>query len=376
MNPQDRVIGILGGGQLAKMSAQAARKLGFSVKVLDPTPNCPASMVAEQVLGSFKEREDIRKFLQGCHVLTFDIEHVETTILKEFSETIKIIPSPEVLSLIQNKLEQRRAYQKAGLPIPKFIEVKTLEDLKKLLPCVQKSITGGYDGRGTTILKSEEDLSKALPCPSFVEEYLDLEKELGVMVVRSDKGEVALYDVVEMVFHPEGNLLDFLFCPADIDPSLAKEAKELALEAVKAINGFGLFGVELFLDKQGKLYVNEVAPRPHNSGHHTIEACYTSQFEQHIRVITGLPLGSTRLLSPAVMINLLGEEGYFGKPIYEGLEKAMAIPGVSVHIYGKKETFPLRKMGHVTILGETTEEALAKARQVKNLLKVKGEVQK
>ncbi len=376
MNPQDMVIGILGGGQLAKMSAQAARKLGFSVKVLDPTPGCPASMVAEQVLGSFRDREDIRKFLQGCHVITFDIEHVETTILKEFSETIKIIPSPDVLSLIQDKLEQRRAYQKAGLPIPKFVEIKTPEDLKTLLPCVQKSITGGYDGRGTTILRSEEDLSKALPCPSFVEEYLDLEKELGVMVVRSEKGEVALYDVVEMVFHPEGNLLDFLFCPADIDPSLAEEAKELALEAVKAINGFGLFGVELFLDKKGKLYVNEIAPRPHNSGHHTIEACYTSQFEQHIRVITGLPLGSTRLLSPAVMINLLGEEGYFGKPRYEGLEKALAIPGVSVHIYGKRETFPLRKMGHVTILGETTEEALAKARQVKKLLKIKGEVQK
>lgn len=376
MNPQDVVIGILGGGQLAKMSSQSARKLGFTIKVLDPTPECPASTVAQQIVGSFKDPEDIKNFAKECDIITFDIEHIEVAPLLELLPEKKIVPSPKVLLLIQNKLEQRRAYQKAGLPIPKFIEIKTPEDLKTLLPCVQKSITGGYDGRGTAILKSEEDLSKALPCPSFVEEYLDIEKELGVMVARNENGEVAVYDIVEMVFHPEGNLLEYLFCPAKVDPVLAKETKELAIEAIKAIDGFGLFGVELFLDKKGKLYVNEIAPRPHNSGHHTIEACYTSQFEQHIRVITGLPLGSTKLLSPAVMLNLLGEEGYYGKPIYEGLKKAMALPGVSVHIYGKKETFPLRKMGHVTILADTVEEALEKAKEVKKIFKVKGERQR
>lgn len=374
MKLQDLVIGIIGGGQLAKMSAQAARKMGFSVKVLDPTLGCPASMVAEQVLGSFKDPEIIKNFVKLCDVITFDIEHVEISPLLELQSEKRIIPSPQVLSIIQNKLEQRKVYKKAGLPVPKFKEIKDLTELEKAIPCVQKSITGGYDGRGTVILRWKEDLSKALPLPSFIEDLLDLEKELALVVARSEKGEIAVYDVVEMVFHPEGNLLDYLSCPAQIDPKTTQLAKELAIEAVRAINGYGLFGVELFLDKRGNLYINEVAPRPHNSGHHTIEACYTSQFEQHIRVITGLPLGSTKLLTPAVMINLLGEEGYYGKPIYEGLEEALAIPGVSVHIYGKKETFPLRKMGHVTILGETLEEALSKAKKVKSLIKVKGEV--
>ncbi|MEZ0343792.1 MAG: 5-(carboxyamino)imidazole ribonucleotide synthase [Caldimicrobium sp.] len=376
MNPQDMVIGILGGGQLAKMSAQAARKMGFSVKVLDPTPGCPASMVAEQVVGSFKDPEEVKNFVKLCDIITFDIEHVEVSPLLEIQKEKKIIPSPQVLSLIQNKLEQRKAYKRAGLPVPEFKEIKDFTELEKAIPCVQKSITGGYDGRGTVILRTKEDLSKALPLPSFIEELLEIEKELAVMVVRNEREEIAVYDVVEMVFHPEGNLLDYLFCPAQIDLKTARLAQELAIEAVKAIEGYGLFGVELFLDKRGNLYINEIAPRPHNSGHHTIEACYTSQFEQHIRVITGLPLGSTKLLSPAVMMNLLGEEGYYGKPIYEGLKEALAIPGVSVHIYGKKETFPLRKMGHVTILGETLEEALSKAKKVKELLKVKGEVKK
>lgn len=376
MNPQEVVIGILGGGQLAKMSSQAARKLGFAVKVLDPTPGCPASTVAEQVVGSFRDPEDIKRFAELCDIITFDIEHVEVSPLLELSPKKKVIPSPQVLSLIQNKLEQRKAYKRAGLSVPEFKEVKDISELEKAIPCVQKSITGGYDGRGTVILKSKEDLKKALPFPSFIEELLELEKELAIMVVRSERDEFAVYDVVEMVFHTEGNLLDYLFCPAQIDPETSRLAKELAIEAVKAIGGFGLFGVELFLDKRGNLYINEIAPRPHNSGHHTIEACYTSQFEQHIRVITGLPLGSTKLLTPAVMMNLLGEEGYYGKPIYEGLKEALSIPGVSVHIYGKKETFPLRKMGHVTILGETLEEALSKARKVKSLLKVKGEVRK
>lgn len=376
MNPQDMVIGILGGGQLAKMSAQAARKLGFSVKVLDPTPDCPASMVAEQVVGSFKDPEEVKKFVKLCDIITFDIEHVEVSPLLEIQKEKRIIPSPQVLSLIQNKLEQRKAYKRAGLPVPEFKEIKDFTELEKAIPCVQKSITGGYDGRGTVILRTKEDLSKALPLPSFIEELLEIEKELAVMVVRNEREEIAVYDVVEMVFHPEGNLLDYLFCPAQIDSKTARLAQELAIEAVKAIEGYGLFGVELFLDKRGNLYINEIAPRPHNSGHHTIEACYTSQFEQHIRVITGLPLGSTKLLSPAVMMNLLGEEGYYGKPIYEGLKEALSIPGVSVHIYGKKETFPLRKMGHVTILGETLEEVLSKAKKVKELLKVKGEVKK
>lgn len=376
MNPGDVVIGILGGGQLAKMSAQAGRKLSFKIRVLDPTPECPASQVAEQVVGSFRDPEIVKSFAMTCHILTFDLEHVDVTPLFDLKRKIRIVPAPETLTLIQNKFEQRQALYKAGLPVPKFSVVSNKEDLEKKLPIVQKSLVGGYDGRGTVILKSKEDLEKALPLPSLVEEYVEIEKEIALMVVRNDKGEFRIYDPVEMVFHPEGNLLDYLFCPADLSERLTRDVKELALEAVKAIGGVGLFGVELFLDKRENLYINEIAPRPHNSGHHTIEACVTSQFEQHIRVITGLPLGSEKLLSPAVMLNLLGEPGFYGKPVYENLGKVLAIPGVSVHIYGKKETFPLRKMGHVTVLGETLQEALKKATIIKEILKVKGEVKK
>lgn len=376
MNPQEVVIGILGGGQLAKMSAQAGRKLSFRIRVLDPTPGCPASQVAEQIVGSFRDPEAVKAFAETCHILTFDLEHVDVSPLFELKSKIRIVPAPETLALIQNKYEQRLAYLRAGLPVPKFSVVSTPDELRSQIPIVQKSLIGGYDGRGTVILKNEEDLEKALPLPSLVEEYLEIEKEIALMVVRNDRGEFRVYDPVEMVFHPEGNLLDYLFCPADLSDKLLKAVKELAIEAVKAIDGVGLFGVELFLDRRGNLYINEIAPRPHNSGHHTIEACVTSQFEQHIRVITGLPLGAEKLLSPAVMVNLLGEPGFYGKPIYEGLEKVLAIPGVSVHLYGKKETFPLRKMGHVTILGETLQDALNKARLVKEILKVKGEVKR
>ncbi|MFN3921703.1 MAG: 5-(carboxyamino)imidazole ribonucleotide synthase [Caldimicrobium sp.] len=372
----DWVIGILGGGQLAKMSAQAARKFSFKVKVLDPTPDSPASQVAEQVVGSFKDPHTVKKFAEKCDIITFDIEHVDISLIKELSDTKRIIPTPQILEIIQNKYEQRKLYQKAGLPVPHFQLLEDPKELEKYLPVVQKSITGGYDGRGTVVLKSKEDIVNALTGPSFIEEYLELEKELAVIVVKNERGEYVLYEPVEMIFHPEGNLLDYLLCPTDLEEKIVREAKELALEAVNCLGGIGLFAVELFLDKKGKLYLNEIAPRPHNSGHHTIEACYTSQFEQHIRVITGLPLGSPKLLSPAVMFNLLGEPNYYGKPIYEGLEEALKTPGVSVHIYGKKETFPLRKMGHVTVLAETVKEALKIAKKLKEILKVKGEVRK
>lgn len=370
------VIGILGGGQLAKMSAQAARKFSFKVKILDPAPECPASQVAEQIIGSFRDPQTVKTFVEECDIITFDIESVDLSLIKDLNDSKKFIPSPQLLEKIQNKYEQRKALARAGLPIPNFKLLEDPEDLEKLFPIVQKTIYGGYDGRGTVVLKTKEDLKKKLSGQTFVEEYIEIEKELAVIVAKNEKGEYAIYDPVEMFFRPEGNILDYLICPAEIDPSIAEEAKNLALETIAALKGVGLFAVELFLSKEGKLYVNEVAPRPHNSGHHTIEACYTSQFEQHIRVITGLPLGSSKLLSPAVMFNLLGEDSYFGKPIYEGIEIALKTPGVSVHIYGKKETFPLRKMGHVTVLGETLREALQKAQALKKILKVKGEIKK
>ncbi|MFN3504889.1 MAG: 5-(carboxyamino)imidazole ribonucleotide synthase [Caldimicrobium sp.] len=358
------------------MSAQAARKFSLKVKVLDPTPECPASQVAEQILGSFRDPQTVKNFVEQCDIITFDIESVDLSLIKEVGYSKKFIPSPHLLEIIQNKYEQKRVLSMAGLPIPKFKLLENPQDLESLLPVVQKTVYGGYDGRGTVVLKTKEDLKKKLSGLTFVEEYIEIEKELAVIVAKNEKGEYVIYDPVEMVFYPEGNLLDYLMCPAEIEANLAKEAKNLALETIDALKGVGLFAVELFLSKDGNLYVNEVAPRPHNSGHHTIEACYTSQFEQHIRVITGLPLGSSKLLAPVVMFNLLGEEGYYGKPIYEGLEIALKTPGVSVHIYGKKETFPLRKMGHITVLGESLKEALQKAKNLKRILKVKGEIRK
>ncbi|NJE25943.1 5-(carboxyamino)imidazole ribonucleotide synthase [Thermococcus sp. MV5] len=373
MNPTAFTIGILGGGQLAKMSAQEAKKLGFNVIVLDPTPSCPASMVAEQIVGRFDDADRIFELAERSDVLTYDIESVNVEALKQLVKEKPVIPSPKVLEIIQDKLIQKKVLKKAGVPVPWFKEIKSLDELENLVPVVQKARKGGYDGRGVVVLRSKEDFPKILKVPSYVEELVEIEKELAVIVVRDEDGNMEVYPVVEMIFNSRGNLLDMLLAPARIDVGISEEVQEIALKAVKALGGVGVFGVELFLAKDGRVLVNEIAPRPHNSGHYTIEACATSQFEQHIRVLTGLPLGSAELLTPAVMINLLGEEGYYGKPIYEGLKKGLEIPGVYVHIYGKRETFPFRKMGHVTIIDRSLDRAIEKARRLKSILKVRGE---
>ena len=241
------------------------------------------------------------------------------------------------------------------------------------MPVVQKVKFGGYDGRGVVVIKTEEDLKEAINQPSYIEEFVDIEKELAVIVVRDSNKNIKTYPVVDMVFNPKGNLLDYLIAPADLDDNISNQAKEIAASAIEALDGVGVFGVELFLDKKGRILLNEVAPRPHNSGHYTIESCETSQFEQHIRILSNLPLGSTYQMIPSVTINLLGEQGYRGNPIYEGLEKVMSIDGVYVHIYGKRKTFPFRKMGHVTIIDKDKNKALKKAKFVKENLKVKGD---
>jgi 5-(carboxyamino)imidazole ribonucleotide synthase len=241
-------------------------------------------------------------------------------------------------------------------------------------PVVQKLRRGGYDGRAVALFRGPQDLGRLLPGPSMLETLVDLDRELAVMVARGLDGDVRAYPVVEMEAHPTANLLDLLVAPARIPPEVAEAARDLACRTVEALDGVGVFGVELFLAKDGALTVNEVAPRPHNSGHYTIEACLTSQFEQHLRAVTGLPLGSTDLVMPAAMINLLGEPGHSGPPLVEGLSETMAIPGVAVHIYGKAETRPFRKMGHVTVLDPDVNEARAKALRVRDLLRIKAEV--
>lgn len=370
-------IGIIGGGQLGKMMAQEAKKMGFTVVILDPTPGCPAASVSDaQIVADFYDEKKLEELVEKSDVATYDIEHIATEPLKRLQDKgYSILPSPYLLEVIQDKLAQKEILKKAGIPVARFtkIEQVNIDEFKKFgFPLVQKTRKGGYDGRGVAVIRSEEDMAKALYNDSYVEELVDIEKELAVMVARSTKGEIISYPVVEMTFDERANICDMVIAPARIEKDLEEKAMEIAKEVVKALDGVGVFGVEMFLDKKGKILVNEIAPRPHNSGHYTIEACATSQFEQHIRAICGLPLGSTKLLSPAVMVNLLGEEGYDGIPLVEGFEEALSIEGLYFHFYGKKITRPYRKMGHVTVIDDDVEKAIEKAKKAKNILKVKA----
>ncbi len=352
--------------------------MGLRVTILDPTPNSPAGQVAdEQILGGFNDAEKLRALVTRSEVTTYDLEHIDTVSLKKFyAEGHRLYPAPALLEIIQDKLLQKETLAHHGIPVPAYqkVEKPSLEIFKRFgFPLVQKARFGGYDGRGVAVLRNAADFSQAMSVESTIETCIALEKELAVIVARDQEGNTKSYPVVEMLFDPRGNLLDLSLAPARIAEPLAQEAQNLASAAVQALEGVGVFGVELFLSREGKLYVNEIAPRPHNSGHYTIEACVTSQYEQHLRAIMGWPLGDAQLLRPAAMLNLLGEPGFSGKPIILGLHEALAIPGLSFHLYGKAETRPLRKMGHVTILGETLEEVLSKAQRAKAVLRIEAE---
>lgn len=373
-------VGVLGGGQLGKMLALAAGNWHLPIFFLDESKDFPAGPYATGFTeGSFKNYDDVYRFGKEMDVLTIEIEHVNTDALLALEkEGKKIYPQPSKLNIIKDKGLQKQFYQERNLPTSRFrlfengeAIAKSIENQELKLPFVQKSRTAGYDGRGVAIIRSEADLkTKLLPEASVVEDLVDIQKELAVIVARNERGEVAAFPAVEMEFNPEANLVEFLLCPAQIDPKIEQEAENLAKAVIEAYDLCGLLAVELFLTKDNQLLINEVAPRTHNSGHHTIDSCYTSQFEQHLRSILNLPLGSTHMKSPSVMLNLLGAEGFTGPVFYDGLDKCLAIEGVKPHIYGKAATKPFRKMGHVTILGETVDQAKAKATQVQQLLRV------
>lgn len=368
-------IGIIGGGQLGKMMAQKAKKMGFHISILDPSQKCPAAAFADElIVGSFYDKEKITQLVTHNDVTTFDIEHIDTETLKILSNAgHKIFPSPYLLEIIQDKLLQKKVLFENGIPVPKFQNVESPETLLQVkFPFVQKARKGGYDGRGVVVLKNESDLPNAIRVESMLEELINFDKELAIMVARSTTGEIKTYPVVEMIFDNRANICDLVIAPARIEKHLAEKATRIAVKSVEILSGVGIFGIEMFLAGEN-IYVNEIAPRPHNSGHYTIEASATCQFEQHIRAITGLPLGSTELLSPAVMLNLLGEEGHKGKPIIEGLNEALRIPGLSFHFYGKETTSPFRKMGHVTILNNILDVAIQQAEKIKSILKIKSE---
>lgn len=368
-------LGIIGGGQLGKIMSQKAKKMGFHVTILDPTFNCPAAQVSDKhIVGGFHDNEKLEQLVQETDVTTFELEHVDTTILKElFDNGHNIHPSPYVIELIQNKYEQKKLLDERGVPVPAYKNVESEEDLSSFgFPVIQKAKKEGYDGKGVYMLKSLQDVKNAIKAESFIEELVDIDKELAIIVARNIEGEIKCYPVVEMLFDDRTNICDIVMAPAKISKEIEEQALEISIKSIEVLNGVGIFGVELFLTGSGKILVNEIAPRPHNSGHYTVEACATSQFEQIIRAVTNLPLGSTKLVSPSVMVNLLGEEGYEGEPFIHGIHDALSIPELSFHFYGKSFTKPFRKMGHITVLDDDIDVALEKAMQAKSILKIKG----
>ncbi|MFN2429975.1 MAG: 5-(carboxyamino)imidazole ribonucleotide synthase [Cryomorphaceae bacterium] len=372
----DFKLGVLGGGQLGRMLLQEAVNTDIKLSALDPDASAPCHQIVHEFKhGSFKDAATVVEFGKDKDVVTVEIEHVSIEGLKELEKQgVKVFPQPDLLAIVQDKGLQKEFYQKHDIPTAPFKLVKDKAELLEnidLLPVAQKMRTGGYDGRGVSILKSEADLDKAFDVPSVLESFVPFEKELSVIAARNEAGEIVTFPAVELDFNPDANLVELLFAPAKISKETEEKASAVARKTIEAFGLVGLLAVELFLTKDGDILVNEVAPRPHNSGHHTIEANVTSQYAQHLRAILNLPLGSTDLIRPAAMVNLLGAPGHEGSAVYEGLEEIMAIPGVYVHIYGKAVTKPFRKMGHVTITANTADEAREKAMKVKSIIQVK-----
>ena len=368
-------LGVLGGGQLGRMLIQETINYDVQVHCLDPDAEAPCRDIAHSLtVGSLNDFDTVYQFGKNKDVITVEIENVSIEALEKLeAEGKKVFPQPAVLKIIRDKGLQKQFYADHNIPTPAFYLVNNKEEINNYIsefPFMQKMRTGGYDGKGVTPLRSEKDMETAFEVPSVLEKFVDFEKELSVIVARNENGETKVYPTVECEFSPEANLVEFLFSPADVTPAIEKAAEELAISIIDKLGMVGILAVELFLTKDGQLLVNEIAPRPHNSGHHTIECNVTSQFEQHMRSVLNLPLGDTRIIQPGVMINLLGEKGYQGSVIYQGLEIAIAIPGVKPHIYGKSETKSFRKMGHITIVAPTLEEAKTNGRKVKELVKV------
>jgi len=375
----DFKLGILGGGQLGKMLLFDTRKFDIQTYVLDPSDEAPCKMACNQFFkGDLMDFDTVYHFGKQVDVLTFEIELVNIEALEKLEqEGIKVYPSPKTLKLIQNKGIQKDFYSTNHIPTADYKRYSDLPALKAAveknplqLPFVWKCTEFGYDGNGVKIIRAIPDLDTLPNVECIAEEMVPFKNELSVIVARNASGEIKTYPVVEMEFHPEANQVEYVICPARIDETVAEKARAIALTVSEKFNHVGLLAVEMFQTANDDILVNEVAPRPHNSGHHTIEASYTSQFEQHLRAVLDLPLGNTESKVAGIMVNLVGEEGYSGDVIYENIEKIMAWNGVTPHIYGKKQTRPFRKMGHVTIVNQDLKEARRIAEQVKNTIRV------
>lgn len=376
-DPSKKIIGMLGGGQLGRMLIQSGTDLNLQFHILDNDENTPCKNLAKKfTVGNLNDFDAVYKFGKKADIITIEIENVNVEALKKLEKEGKeVYPQPNVIETIQDKGLQKLFFQKHNIPTPDFFLVenkKQITHYKDYFPFFQKLRKGGYDGKGVVKLKDANKLENAFDAPSVLEKLVDLKTEISVIVARNEKGEIKTFPAVDCIFSEEANLVEFLFAPAQIAKRIEKEAQELAVRIAEKLKIVGILAVEMFVTKNNELLVNELAPRPHNSGHHSIEANITSQFEQHLRAITNLPLGDTSLLSPAVMMNLLGEKGFEGRAIYEGIEDALKMSGVHIHLYGKEKTKSFRKMGHVTVTAPTLKEATAKAKKVKDLLKVKA----
>ena len=373
-NFQNKKIGLLGGGQLGRMLIQKGIDWNLQFSVLDPDPNAPCAGIARFTVGKLTDFETVINFGMANDILTIEIENVNTKALRVLEQQgKKVFPQAHIIELIQDKRAQKQFYKDHAIPTAAFVLTSNREEVmrqKDFLPAVNKLGREGYDGRGVQILRSPDDLVKAFDAPGLLEKWIDFEKEISVIVARNELGEVFSYPAVEMVFHPEANLVEYLFAPAQLSESVQKAAETLARRVIEELAMVGVLAVEMFVTKSADVLVNEIAPRPHNSGHQTIEANVTSQYEQHLRAILNLPLGDTSCLHPSAMVNLLGEEGYTGPARYSGIEEVLNMPGVYVHLYGKMITKPFRKMGHVTIIDADVESLKKKVNFVKNKLKV------
>tara|TARA_B100001287_G_scaffold69716_1_gene57403 strand:+ start:28 stop:1179 length:1152 start_codon:yes stop_codon:yes gene_type:complete len=372
-------LGILGGGQLGKMLLYDAKRYDLHTKVMDSNFEVPCARLADEfILGDITNYDDVINFGNKVDIITVEIEKINTDALLFLEKKgKKIFPSSVTLKIIQNKTQQKEFYQKNNLPTSRFKNYSNIDELKSnfekdnfKFPFVWKSSRFGYDGKGVKIIKKFDDLNFSYDEECLIEEKISIKKELSVIVARNIDGEMKCFPVVEMEFNDKSNLVEYVMCPANISSDIESRAIEIAMKASEKFNMVGLLAVELFLDVNDKIIINEVAPRPHNSGHHTIECCMTSQFDQHIRSILNLPLGETQILIPGIMVNLVGENKVEGNVVYQNINDIFEIPGVFIHIYGKKKSRLDRKMGHITIVNKDISKAIEIGKKIKKKIKV------
>ena len=367
--------GILGGGQLGRMLLQAAANYPIETYVLENDASCPAAHLCHHFTkGDIKDFDAVYQFGRGLDALTIEIESVNSAALEKLeSEGVKIYPNANALKIIKNKINQKQFYKEHEIPTAPFLITENLADLRTkehFIPAVHKIGMGGYDGRGVKVIQSREHMELGFDTPAVLEKMVQIHKELSQIIAVSIKGDTAVYPPVDMVFITDLNLLDYQICPVELPQHTLWKAEAIALMTVKALKSPGIFAVEMFVDKKGDVFVNETAPRVHNSGHHSIEGNYSSQFDMLWRVILGYPLGNTEAILPSAMVNLIGAEGHQGSAIYEGLEEVLKMDHVFIHLYGKTQTKPGRKMGHATILSTDKGDLIHKAHKIKNTVKV------